>query len=86
MFESVKHGRVLVLDGVIQLTETDEFSYQEMITHVPMFAHPKPESVLILGAGDGGVLREVTRHASVEKASSSARACAASTDCLPSRR
>jgi spermidine synthase len=58
VFESTNHGRVLVLDDVIQLTEMDEFSYQEMITHLPMFAHAKPESVLILGAGDGGVLRD----------------------------
>ena len=58
-FESTNYGKVLVLDGVIQLTERDEYAYQEMITHIPMFAHPNPESVLIVGGGDGGVLREV---------------------------
>ena len=68
VFDSETYGRVLVLDGVIQLTERDEFAYQEMIVHVPLFAHPNPKSVLIVGAGDGGVLREVCRHASVEKA------------------
>lgn len=62
VFESSTYGRVLVLDGVIQLTERDEFAYQEMITHLPLFAHPEPRHVLIVGGGDGGVLREVARH------------------------
>lgn len=66
IFDSVAHGRVLVLDGVIQLTEKDEFAYQEMITHIPIMAHPNPESVLIIGAGDGGVAREVCRHPGVK--------------------
>ncbi len=52
---------------MIQLTERDEFAYQESIAHLPMFAHPNPKRVLIVGGGDGGVLREVARHASVEK-------------------
>lgn len=69
LFQSETYGRVLVLDGVIQLTEKDEFAYQEMIAHIPLFAHPDPKSVLIIGAGDGGVLREVCRHAGVKKAS-----------------
>lgn len=56
---------MLVLDGVIQVTERDEFSYQEMITHLPLFAHPSPKKVLIIGGGDGGVLREVAKHPSV---------------------
>ena len=55
VFESSNYGRVLVLDGVIQLTERDEMAYQEMITHLPMMSHPQPRSVLIIGAGDGGV-------------------------------
>lgn len=67
VFESSTYGRVLVLDGVIQLTERDEFAYQEMITHLPLFAHPEPKRVLIVGGGDGGVLREVARHRCVEK-------------------
>jgi spermidine synthase len=63
VFESVSHGRVLVLDGVIQVTERDEFAYQEMITHIPMFiANNAPKKVLIIGGGDGGVLREVVKH------------------------
>lgn len=69
VFDSATYGRVLILDGVIQLTERDEFAYQEMIAHLPMFAHSNPKSVLIVGGGDGGVLREVLRHKSVERVS-----------------
>ena len=67
VFDSTDSGRVLVLDGVIQLTERDEFAYQESIAHLPLFAHPNPKKVLIVGGGDGGVAREVSRHAGVEK-------------------
>jgi spermidine synthase len=66
VFKSKTYGMVLILDGVIQLTERDEFAYQEMITHIPMFAHGKPKRVLIIGGGDGGVLREVVKHDCVE--------------------
>ncbi|OQU98002.1 hypothetical protein CLAIMM_03844 isoform 1 [Cladophialophora immunda] len=68
VFESSDHGTVLVLDNVIQCTERDEFSYQEMITHLAMNSHPDPKKVLVIGGGDGGVLREVVKHESVEKA------------------
>ncbi|QHI96272.1 polyamine aminopropyltransferase [Aristophania vespae] len=68
VFESTSHGRVLVLDGVIQITERDEFIYQEMLAHVPLLTHPKAERVLIIGAGDGGVLRRVLQHKTVKKA------------------
>jgi spermidine synthase len=67
VFETVSYGRMLVLDDVIQLTQKDEAAYQEMITHIPMFSHPNPKRVLIVGGGDGGVLREVTRHEGVEQ-------------------
>ena len=67
VFESTNHGMVLVLDGVIQVTERDEFAYQEMIAHIPLFAHPNPKKVLVIGGGDGGVLREVAKHESVEE-------------------
>jgi spermidine synthase len=67
VFESQSHGTVLVLDGVIQVTTRDEFSYQEMIAHIPLFVHPNPKKVLVIGGGDGGVLREVARHACVEE-------------------
>src|SRR3978361_525050 len=68
IFESSSHGRVLVLDGVIQITERDEFVYQEMIAHVPLLAHGAARNVLIIGAGDGGVLRRVLQHKSVARA------------------
>ncbi|XP_057774622.1 spermidine synthase 1 isoform X2 [Salvia miltiorrhiza] len=67
VFQSSTYGKVLVLDGVIQLTERDECAYQEMITHLPLCSIPNPRKVLVIGGGDGGVLREVSRHASVEK-------------------
>ncbi|KAF3489447.1 hypothetical protein F2Q69_00054416 [Brassica cretica] len=66
VFQSATYGKVLVLDGVIQLTERDECAYQEMITHLPLCSIPNPKKVLVIGGGDGGVLREVARHASVE--------------------
>jgi spermidine synthase len=68
IFESYTHGRVMVLDGVIQITEGDEFVYQEMLTHVPLLAHGTAENVLIIGAGDGGVLRRVLHHNNVRRA------------------
>ena len=67
VFKSSTYGTVLVLDGVIQVTERDEFSYQEMITHLPMFANKNPKKVLIVGGGDGGVLREVAKHPGVQE-------------------
>ncbi|KAI9854733.1 MAG: putrescine aminopropyltransferase [Vezdaea acicularis] len=68
IFESTDHGTVLVLDNVIQCTERDEFSYQEMITHLAMNSHPSPKRVLVIGGGDGGVLREVVKHECLEHA------------------
>lgn len=68
IFESSDYGIVLVLDNVVQCTERDEFSYQEMITHLAMFSHPAPKKVLVIGGGDGGVLREVVKHECVEEA------------------
>jgi len=68
LFESYSHGRVLMLDGVVQITEKDEFVYQEMLTHVPLLAHGDAKRVLIIGAGDGGVLKRVLQHRNVEKA------------------
>ncbi|RXK42280.1 spermidine synthase [Tremella mesenterica] len=67
VFNSETYGNVLVLDGAIQCTERDEFAYQEMITHIPMASHPDPKHVLVIGGGDGGVIREVLKHKSVEK-------------------
>jgi spermidine synthase len=68
IFESTSHGRVMVLDGVIQITEADEFVYQEMLAHVPLLAHGAASDVLIIGAGDGGVLRRVLQHNTVHRA------------------
>ena len=68
IFESHLHGRVMLLDGVVQITEGDEFVYQEMLTHVPLLAHGAAKRVLIIGAGDGGVLRRVLQHSTVERA------------------
>ncbi|KAK1431797.1 hypothetical protein QVD17_08470 [Tagetes erecta] len=66
VFESVMYGKVLVLDGILQLTERDEFAYQEMIAHLPLYSIKLPKNVLVVGGGDGGVLREVALHSSVE--------------------
>ena len=68
IFESGGHGRVMILDGVVQVTERDEFVYQEMLAHVPLIAHGHARDVLIVGAGDGGVLRRVLEHRGVERA------------------
>ena len=68
IFESQTHGRVMLLDGVVQITERDEFVYQEMLAHVPLLAHGAAADVLIIGAGDGGVLRRVLQHRTVRRA------------------
>ncbi|MBD9414592.1 polyamine aminopropyltransferase [Pseudomonas sp. PDM16] len=66
IFENARMGRVMALDGVIQTTEADEFIYHEMLTHVPILAHGLARRVLIIGGGDGGMLREVRKHHGVE--------------------
>jgi spermidine synthase len=68
VFETESHGRVLTLDGIVQITERDEFVYQEMLTHVPLLAHGDAKNVLIIGAGDGGVLKHVLMHNNVTHA------------------
>lgn len=67
IFENKIMGRVMALDGVIQTTERDEFIYHEMMAHVPIIAHGRAKRILIIGGGDGGMLREVCRHRSVEQ-------------------
>ena len=66
VFESQEFGRFLVLDGYIMLTEKDEFIYHEMIVHVPRAVHPKVKKVLVIGAGDGGAIRELARYPEIE--------------------
>ncbi|HUS53017.1 MAG TPA: polyamine aminopropyltransferase [Thermohalobaculum sp.] len=66
VIENATFGRVLTLDGVVQVTEGDEFIYHEMLTHVPLLAHGAARRVLIIGGGDGGMAREVLRHRDVE--------------------
>lgn len=68
LFENAVMGRVLVLDGVVQTTEKDEFIYHEMIVHVPVLAHGTARRVLIIGGGDGGALEELFKHQSIEQA------------------
>lgn len=67
VFDSYAFGRVLVLDGYLMLTEKDEFIYHEMMTHIPMAVNPKIRDVLVIGAGDGGVIRELTRYDSINR-------------------
>lgn len=67
IFENAKMGRVMALDGAIQTTEADEFIYHEMLTHVPLIAHGSARDILIIGGGDGAMLREVCRHSSVDR-------------------
>lgn len=66
IFENAALGRVMALDGVVQTTERDEFIYHEMMTHVPLLAHGSVKRVLIIGGGDGAMLREVSRHTGIE--------------------
>ena len=66
IFESEEFGRFLTLDGFMMLTEKDEFIYHEMIVHVPMAVHPNVKKVLVIGAGDGGAIRELTRYKTIE--------------------
>lgn len=67
IFETPEFGRVLTLDGNVMLTERDEFIYDEMIVHVPMAVHREAKDILVIGAGDGGVVRELTRYDRVER-------------------
>jgi spermidine synthase len=68
IIDTIEFGRMLVLDGMVMTTVRDEFVYHEMVAHPALFTHPNPKHVLIVGGGDGGVVREVLKHKSVEKA------------------
>jgi len=67
VFDSFDFGRVLVLDGFLMLTEKDEFIYHEMMTHVPMAVNPEIRDALVIGGGDGGVVRELARYGSIRR-------------------
>jgi spermidine synthase len=68
VLETTAFGRLMTLDGLVMVTERDEFVYHELIAHVPLLAHPNPRDVLVIGGGDGGTLREVLRHDCVQRA------------------
>lgn len=68
MLDTEEFGRMLVLDGMVMTTIKDEFVYHEMVAHPALFTHPNPRHVLVVGGGDGGVIREVIKHPAVEKA------------------
>ena len=67
VYETVPFGKMLVIDGIIMLTQYDNFAYHEMIAHVPMNAHPNPQKILIVGGGDGGTLKEILKYSSVQE-------------------
>ena len=67
VYDTKSFGKLLQLDGVIQLTEFDEANYHEMLAHVPLMCHEKPDRVLVIGGGDGGIVREIVKHKRVKK-------------------
>ncbi|MCZ6635374.1 MAG: polyamine aminopropyltransferase [bacterium] len=66
ILDTYGYGKMLVADGRVLCTEKDEFVYHEMIVHIPVFAHPDPHTVLVIGGGDGGAVRELTRHTAIQ--------------------
>jgi spermidine synthase len=67
IFQTTEFGRLMTLDGLIMLTDRDNFIYHEMMTHTALFTHPKPKRVAIIGGGDCGSLREILRHPNIEQ-------------------
>lgn len=67
VFQTTEFGKILTLDGYVMVTEKDEFIYHDMIVHVPMATNPSIEKVLVIGAGDGGTVRELTRYPSIKQ-------------------
>ena len=65
--ETDAYGRMLLIDGLVMLTDVDEFVYHEMISHVPALLHPNPKNVIVIGGGDGGTVRELLKHPEIEK-------------------
>jgi spermidine synthase len=68
MYESTDWGNVMLIDGAMMVTTRDNFFYHEMMAHAPLFTHPNPRNVVIIGGGDCGTLREVLRHPGVQTA------------------
>ncbi|WP_321369676.1 polyamine aminopropyltransferase [uncultured Desulfuromusa sp.] len=68
IIETLEFGRMMLLDGLVMVTERDEFIYHDMITHPALFTHPNPKKVLVIGGGDGGSIREIMKHPEVELA------------------
>lgn len=67
VLDSYDYGRILVLDDCIMFTERDEFIYHESLAHIPLFSHPEPRDVLVIGGGDGGTVREIAKHDGVSR-------------------
>lgn len=67
IYKTKERGNLMVLDGCFMLTEKEEFVYHEMIVHLPLFAHPNPKNILVIGGGDGGTVREVLKHKTVRQ-------------------
>ena len=67
VFDTHDFGRLLVLDGIVNVSDKDEFVYHEMMAHVPLCTHPNPEKVLVIGGGDGGIVREIAKHPNVKQ-------------------
>ena len=68
ILDTLEYGRMMLLDGLVMVTERDEFVYHDMIVHPALFTHPNPKKVLVIGGGDGGSIREIVKHPSVELA------------------
>ncbi len=62
ILDTFEFGKVFLLDDLVMLTERDEFVYHEMLAHIPLFTHPEPKRVLVVGGGDGGTVRETLKH------------------------
>ncbi len=67
IIDTYEFGKMMILDGMVMFSEFDEFVYHEMIVHVPMLLHPNPQKALVIGGGDGGSVREILRHDSIER-------------------
>ncbi len=67
VLDTVQFGRMLVLDGAVMTTEVDECAYHEMLVHPPLLTHPNPKRVCVVGGGDGGTVREVLKHRTVQR-------------------